>query len=307
MLVLSAAACGAPSQPSATPASSVPTDSEDPAQVVETLLVADRTFAAVSAEVDLVSGLTAMFDEDVIMATADQHFTRGKAAARAALDATAENRESRVSWTAVRAGVSADGTHGFTFGYMTLTRPDGTIAPGKYLAYWVKRPGGWRVAVYRRGPRPEGDVPAGMMPPAAPPRMVAPTADEATVERFRAELERAERAFSDEAQVIGLGAAFAKHGSPDAVNLGGPADVAFVVGPEAIARSVSANQPESGGSTVSWAPEHVLVASSGDLGVTIGSITRNPGPSQVTAGAAIPFFTIWRRGGPGEPWRYVAE
>jgi hypothetical protein len=49
----------------------------------------------------------------------------------------------------------------------------------------------------------------------------------------------------------------------------------------------------------------VIVASSGDLGVSIGMIRRNqPVTGQPTA---FPFFTIWRRATPTAPWRYIAE
>ena len=50
-----------------------------------------------------------------------------------------------------------------------------------------------------------------------------------------------------------------------------------------------------------WAPDRVIVASSGDLGVTIGMIHRND------KSASFPFFTIWRRGSPMESWKYIAE
>jgi len=304
-IVLFVAACGgAPEPPPSAPAAPAATV-VDPAQAVEALLLADRTFAAVSADVDVASGLTAMFADDVVMAVTGQPFAMGKAAARAALEAHPANLESRASWTPARAGISADGLHGFTWGYMTVTQSDETVTPGKYLAYWVKGPGGWRVAVYRRGPRPEGDVPAEMLPPALPPRMVAPTTDEAALAALRAELEAVERAFSDEAQVIGLGPAFVKYGSADAVHMGEADDVTFVAGADAIGRSVSAGQPERGGSTLSWGPDQSLVASSGDLGVTIGRIVTHPVVGQEER--VRPFFTIWRRAGPGEPWRYVAE
>ena len=123
------AACGSSPAPDAPATSAGP----DPAQAVEGLLLADRTFSTVSADVDLVSGLTAMFDEDVIMAVPGQPFARGKAAARAALESNASNLESRASWTPVRGGISADGLHGFTLGYMSTTRADGSTVPGKYL------------------------------------------------------------------------------------------------------------------------------------------------------------------------------
>lgn len=53
--------------------------------------------------------------------------------------------------------------------------------------------------------------------------------DASALERFRESLDQAERAFSDEAQKIGLGAAFAKFGTADAVNMGGPNEAGFVI------------------------------------------------------------------------------
>lgn len=156
--------------------------------------------------------------------------------------------------------------------------------------------------------RAECELSLAPMPPALPPRMVRPAADGALTAGYREELDRTERAFSDLAQRAGLGPAFAHYGSADAVNMGGPTDTAFIVGAEAIGRAVSAGGPPTG-SPVSWAPERVIVASSGDLGITIGTIRLNAPPAGAgAAGAAgIPFFTIWRRASPREEWRYVAE
>jgi hypothetical protein len=142
------------------------------------------------------------------------------------------------------------------------------------------------------------------MEPALPMQLVLPSTDAALIARHRDSLDHAERAFSDEAQTIGLGAAFMRFGSADAVNLGGATDPGLVIGPENIARLVAAGQPSSG-STLSWAPDKVIVASSGDLGVTIGMIHPNtPVDGQP---ASFPFFTIWRRADPSGPWRYIAE
>jgi ketosteroid isomerase-like protein len=275
-----------------------------PQTAVDELLAADRAFSAASANTDLISGLTAMFAEDVIIPNPPGRFAEGKAAVVAMLRANADNIRSRTEWTPVRGGIAADAQHGFTVGFMTLYRPDGATLPLKYLAYWVKRPGGWRVVVYKRARAGEGAPSLAMMPPALPAALVRPAADQATVIGHRASLDRAERAFSDEAQQVGLGPAFVKFGSADAVNLGGPGDANLVVGPENIARIVSSGQPPTG-STLNWAPDRVIVASSGDLGVTIGMIH----PNAATTGQPtdFPFFTIWRRSGIDAPWRYVAE
>jgi ketosteroid isomerase-like protein len=275
-----------------------------PQSAVDELLAVDRAFSAASAKTDLVAGLAAMFADDVIIPNPPGQFADGKAAVVAMLRTNADNARSSTEWTPVRGGVSADGQQGFTIGFMTLYRPDGAKLALKYLAYWVKRPEGWRVAAYKRARAGEGNPPLAMMTPALPEALVPASADAAVIARHRESLDRAERTFSDEAQRIGLGPAFARFGSADAVNLGGVSDAGLVVGAENIARIVSTGQPATG-STLFWAPDRVIVASSGDLGVTIGMIHPNaPAAGQP---ANFPYFTVWRRPNPTAPWRYIAE
>ena len=277
---------------------------QTPQSAVDELLAADRAFSASSSRTDLVNGLTAMFADDVVIPSPPGQFVEGKPAVVAMLRANPDNARSRTEWTPVRGGVSADRQQGFTIGFMTLRRPDDTMLRLKYLAYWVKHAEGWRVAAYKRARAGEAAPSLALMEPALPMQLVLPSTDAATIARHRDSLDHAERAFSDEAQTIGLGAAFMRFGSADAVNLGGASDPGLVVGPENIARLVAAGQPSSA-STLSWAPDKVIVASSGDLGVTIGMIH----PNTPVAGqpASFPFFTIWRRADPSGPWRYIAE
>ena len=278
-----------------------------PQAAVDELLDTDRRFAAEASQSTVIPALTSMFAEDVVMPVGmpSPGFARGKAQAMAALEANPDNRTSRLTWTPVRGGISADGQHGFTFGYMTLTSDGGKSAWAKYVAYWVKQPAGWRVSVYRRVPVDSAPAAIDALPPAVPTRIVPVTSDRTAVARYQASLEAAEKAFSDEAQRIGLGPAFAKYGSADAMNVGPRTSATFVLGAAEIARSVGAGS-EGRPSPVSWAADGgSLVASSGDLGVTFGYIRQNtPPPGRP---AAVPFFTIWRRADPAQSWRYVAE
>jgi len=276
-----------------------------PQAAVDGLLAADRAFSAASAKTDVVAGLSPMFADTVVMPGADGQFANGRAAVVNALRRNPDNARSRIDWVPVRGGVSADGQHGFTLGSMTLRRPDATSVPMKYLAYWVKGPEGWRVAAYKRVPAAPGQAVTDQMPSALPDHLVPPTSDPAAMARFTDTLDQAERAFSRDAQRIGIGAAFAQYGSADAVNLGRPTEPGFVVGSESIGRMVAAGSPP-GGSAVSWGPDRVIVASSGDLGVTIGIIRPNTPPAAGEP-AAFPFFTVWRRPNVNAPWRYIAE
>ena len=58
--------------------------------------------------------------------------------------------------------------------------------------------------------------------------------------------------------------------------------------------------------TIHWSTERSFAASSGDLGVSIGTISPNE-PGRRKAAKGFPFFTVWRRDGPDKPWRYIAE
>ena len=275
-----------------------------PQSAVDELLAADRAFSAASAKTDLVSGLTAMFADDVVIPMPPGQFVDGRTAVATALRANADNLTSRTEWTPVRGSISADGQHGFTFGYMTIHRQDGSDLPLKYLSYWVKRREGWRVAAFKRTRASAATTAAPPVAPAIPDRLVEPTTDAKQIAEAKASLDKAERAFSSDAQKIGIGPAFVQYGSADAINLGRPDEPGVVTGSENIGRLVAQGVPE-GTSPVSWAPERVIVASSGDLGVTIGWIVPNtPSPDRP---AKNPFFTIWRKANAAAPWRYVAE
>jgi ketosteroid isomerase-like protein len=280
--------------------------SDGPQAAVDELLAADRAFSAASAKTDLVSGLSAMFADDVMMPLPTGQFAEGKAKAIDALRGNPNNDGARTEWTPIRGGVSADGRHGFTFGHMTLYRKDGTTMPIKYVSYWVKGEDGWRVAAYKRGPAARAPDSLATLAASLPARLVPPSKDAASLAAHKRSLEEAELAFSREAQTIGLGPAFAKYGSADAVNMGGPNEPGFVVGAEAIGKAVGGDSGSSP-SPLSWAPDKVIVASSGDLGVSIGIIRRNAPPKDPKQPSAFPFFTIWRRADPTAPWRYIAE
>ncbi|MEO8227257.1 MAG: nuclear transport factor 2 family protein [Gemmatimonadota bacterium] len=273
------------------------------AKAADGLLAADRGFAAASAQRGTDAAFPAMFADNAVMPVSGR-FVEGRNHVLEALGAPPAAPGARVSWTPIRVGVSADGQQGFTFGYMTLASADGASTPFKYLAYWVKSGGAWRIVAYRRGRAPAAAPTIATMPASLPGHTVAPSADEARTAAFRTSLDSAERAFSRDAQTIGLGPAFQRYGRLDAVNMGGARRATFAVSPDSIAALVSTG--ESGGSSVSWGPDRVIVASSGDLGVTIGTIRVNAADASGQH-QTFPFFTVWRRDSPSEPWRYIAE
>jgi ketosteroid isomerase-like protein len=281
----------------------IPPQTASPAKIADELLAADRAYAAASAKADLVSGVGAVLAPDVAM-LAPGAIAYGWQKAIDVLKSNPANSGAKMEWTPVRVALSADGRHGFTAGFMTIHRADGSTAAGKYLAYWEKQADGWKALAYKRNIA-KAAPPSMEVSYLLPKQIVTAKRDAAAIERDRESLANAERSFSADAQTIGLGPAFRKYGSPEAINLGGPDRIVFVKGNDEIATMVGEGLAPNT-SPVKWGPEKTIVAASGDFGVTIGYIVRNePGPD----GKALPgnpFFTIWQKDASGA-WKYVAE
>lgn len=276
-----------------------------PQSIVEELLAADRAFSVASGKSDVVNGLSAMFGDDILLMHAGG-IASGKANAIDALRQNKANAGAKIEWTPLRAAISGDGRHGFTAGFMNLRTADGKETPLKYLAYWQKQAAGWRVTVYKRG-QARAMPPLTPMANVLPPAIVEPAKEAAAVEQYRKSLEDAETAFSNDAQVMGIGPAFTKWGSPDAINLGPPDEPVFIVGNDGIGVGVGGGS-QAPGSPVRWgADQKTIVAASGDFGVTVGHIVPNAPGADGKPQPGRPFFTIWHRANPSAPWRYIAE
>ena len=278
-----------------------PTFARTAQQNVEALLAADRAFSAAAARApSAADGLAAMFDAEIVAPFPGRGLVVGRDALVAAYRGAPGFGERGISWAPVRGGISADGSQGFTFGFLNLAGGDPARRNRKYLAYWVHRPQGWRVVAYRTNPRQPGEVSTAMLAPSLPGFAARERRDPRLIAAQQASLAAAEHAFSDRAQQVGLRAAFREFGRPDAMNMYRGAG--FDIGLDAITGNFDANETAS---PVSWGTEHSFVASSGDLGVSIGTIHQNhPVAGQPSA---FPFFTVWRRDRPNAPWRYIAE
>ena len=272
----------------------------DPQQALKELLDADRAFSTQGAGLLVIESIPRMFAADVIVPAPGNRFADGRDNAIEAMRANPDNLTAKATWAPVRGGISADGQHGFTFGFMTLTRADGSTLPLKYLAYWIKGKDGWRVAAYKRRQRAAGDVSTAPMAPSLPARIV-PKTTQASADVVES-LKRAEAEFSATAQKIGIGEAFTQFGHADAMNMGGPDAAGFVIGSPEIGRSVGAGSAP-GTSPVVWGADRAIVSPAGDLGITFGMIRSKEKPDA----PGNPFFTIWRRADPSQPWKYIAE
>ena len=267
-----------------------------PENAAQELLDADRQFSTDAASKNVVNAIGDMLAPNAMSPAPGGVFAKSKEAIVDLLKTNPNNLTGKASWTPVRVGISADGLQGFTYGFMTLHNEGIPDRRAKYLAYWVKRPEGWRVFGYKRAGSPPGAVSLTLRAPALPPRMIPDRPSVALSTKYRESLAAREAAFSARAQVIGLGPAFLEFGSADAMNFGGGSDMAY--GPAAIAAPLGNEIP----SPVTWgADEGATTSSTGDLGITFGYIRPRDGSPPT------PFFTIWRRNLTSDPWLYVAE
>ena len=265
---------------------------------VDELLAVDRGFAVAAAKTDMITGISAMFDAEVIAPVPGGKFARNKSELVEAMRSNPANRDARAAWKPVKAGISGDGQQGFTLGYMDIA-DQGKPAPrlSKYLAYWARRPEGWRVIAYKREPRPAGPVSSKMIAPSIPSRAMRNSGGPAAIQKYEQELRAAESEFSDAAG-NGFGTALKKFGSAESISLGSAPEV--TIGIEAMARL---NLP----ATARWSADGARVAASGDRGFTWG-VSRLEGPQPPGQQPGVfPFFAVWKRAGPDSGWRVIAR
>lgn len=120
------------------------------------------------------------------------------------------------------------------------------------------------------------------------------------MEKWKQEIVETEKEFSAMAQKEGIPAAFVAFAAEDAVLM---RNNTLVIGKEALKENVEAAAAEN--VSLSWKPDFVDVAASGDLGYTYGqfiyTITDSIGNENVMEGV---FHTVWKRQADGS-WKFV--
>ena len=265
------------------------------------LLEADRSYSAASAQTNLVDGATRMLAPDAVVIGSGDKLLRSPREAREMLASRPANATSRLTWTPVRVDVSADARHGYSFGYTETRHADGKRVPGKYISYWKRQPdGSWKVAVHKRIACPEG--PRSHTPPegfGTPETPAAPRFDGAAAARHAAM--EADRAFAAMAQSASTAEAFRAFAAEDGAVLGGSREIVY--GPEKIHQNSGPGQPGS----LTWSPDMAGAADSGDLAFTTGPSEFNfPRADGTVAAGKSRYLSIWKRQASGE-WRYVID
>lgn len=122
------------------------------------------------------------------------------------------------------------------------------------------------------------------------------------IEQWKKEITDTELAFSAMAEAEGIPAAFLAYSASDAVLL---RNNRIIKGHPEIDRYFDASRANPNQVTLTWAPDFVDVAASGDLGYTYGQyrLTKTDSTGQTEESTGI-FHTVWKRQADGT-WKFV--
>ncbi len=300
--VIAASACRSAQPGPAFSGASLLAPSSDAEVAHDELLRADLSRTDSVSRMGYAAGLSSDFTSDVLYLRGGLPIMRGREAVRTVIDAESIGAGTSVRWQPVRAEASSDHASGYTYGYAIYgTAQQG--APGlrvdRYIAFWRKEQGAWRIAAYAEtyGAPPNVIV----VPPSARDAVVA----DVPMSKRRGVLDAiriADEDFSRDAKKFGTGAAFGRYAAADAQIFSAPGE--FITGPEAIAESFGSG---AGKGSLVWHPVEGEMAASGDLGYTVGNAVFT---GERDDGAAVvrfsKYLTVWKRKRDGS-WRYVVD
>src|SRR5215510_512600 len=202
------------------------------------------------------------------------------------------------TWQPLGGGVSYDLRDGYTYGIAAHAAGSGTVHLDRYVAYWTREHGEpWRITAYAEVNGPLGAEVNFSASQLTPPADSLPRARVDAVAEVRA----ADSLFSDLADRLGTGFAFANTVAPEGVLFG---LTQLVIGPRSVAEFFRAQPP---GTSLTWRPVYASVAGSRDLGFTIGEAIRTMrGPSGAAFQRFGKYLTIWQKQTDGT-WKFVVD
>lgn len=265
------------------------------------LLLVDSVASRQTTERGL-TALTPLLASDAYYLAPGLPILRGTTAIVSALRGASQDggASRRIGWHAAGAGISADGTLGYTYGYTESSDSTERPTTGKYMAVW-RKDGDWRLlGLVLSTPAAEGHARIGGA--ATGPSRVPRSAPDGGADARRAVLS-ADSAFARRAASAGIGAAFAACAAADAAVL--PGGSRIVSGPDSIGAVYG---KLAAGSRLEWAPVDAEAAASGDLAFTVGEAVLSA-PDRGSRGERrwySKYLTIWRRQGDGS-WKYVVD
>lgn len=271
------------------------------AELRSELLLANAATAAKSGK-GFAQAVGASLTDSAVVLVPGAAIARGREASEAALRTRYGAHTRASTWTVQFAAAAASGDGGYAYGVALLEDSAGTPQLVKYLSYWRHTDGAWKIAALLVNARPDTT-------PAATPASFVAIADSARAAARDSVLPAeahlliaADSAFAARAAAAGVTDAFVAWAAPNAVALDDGADPVY--GPEAIGKAMAATPS---GAALGWSPLQAYIASSGDLGFTIGTWTyRAPGKGGTAITTSGKYLTVWGRQPSGQ-WRWVAD
>jgi ketosteroid isomerase-like protein len=268
----------------------------------DALLRADLGRADSVSRLGFPSGLASNFANDVIYLRDGLPIIKGRAAARAVAAAESLGAGTAVRWQPVRAQASADGRSGYSYGYAVYSAVGAaapTIRLDRYIAFWRREAGGWKIAGYAEtygSPPTTIELPREAASSALPD--VPMPRSHGSLEAIRG----ADTEFSSTAAKLGTGRAFGDFAAENAQIFSTPGE--FITGPMAISEAFSESVDQS---TLVWHPVAGEAAQSGDIGFTVGNAVftgrRDDGTPIVRYSK---YLTVWKKQRDGR-WLYVVD
>jgi hypothetical protein len=242
------------------------------------------------------NGMLAFLAPDAAYLRAGAPIVYGRDATRSLLSAIQPD-ERAVSFEPLGGGVANDLLAAYTYGVAARAAGSG-VRIERYLAFWVRSRGQpWRIVAYAEvgGPvlsAPEASAITAQAIPAETPTTKA-------ISEARASLRAADSSFSDLSYRMGTAFAFSNTVADDGIVFGTPE---LAVGPTAVRESLL---PRASSTSLTWRPVYVFVASSRDIGYSIGeSVSTGRGPSGAAIQRAGKYLTVWRN---GREWKFLAD
>jgi len=223
----------------------------------------------------------------------------GRDGVRELLSADARPAQSRISWEPLGGGVAYDLMAAFTYGITARqAQPDAAIVFERYIAVWQRARGNpWEIVAYAEVQSPPVNEVHFSSNVVTPPVVTPPAA----VREAFAAVRSADSSFSDLADRMGVGFAFANTIASDGVVFGSPR---LVIGPDAT-RDFFASRPP--GTSLTWRPVYAWVTGSRDFGFTIGeSVSTGRGPSGAAVQRFGKYLTVWQRQRDGS-WKFLVD
>ena len=263
------------------------------------LLATDRFYSLLSGALGIVEGFSAQLAPDALYLHPAAPIIQGRSEIRDFLARTYPT-PTVFTWRHASGDVSENGRLGYTWGWTELREDGGPVQYGKYIAFWKREHGLWKVVAYMRNPSP-GTPPN---PPDDFPLLHGGhgVPHPGNIEQAEAQLLEIDRQFSDLSVDQGRAVAFPAYVDDSGVVLPGGDHMVF--GKADITEFYSGAPIQN---VLSWTPTFVGVPRSGDLGYTVGpALLTVPQPDGSVLRFYSKYLTVWARQPDGE-WKFILD